>query len=221
MVRHCRWREPKYARTDLASPSCSLSGFKARFVVLEAIFIILLICAVPIGGHGTVVAASVANLLAVAWFWYNYVRSVEVTSDGNLRFWIGNIEIDVPFDKVVSIRRIATTSTPINCFPSIMPYRGFLSNPLDGVSIVTTVPSTPFWMWPRSAGKPERSYFFGLIMCPKLTIVFSPAGGGHGFVSDVENEMRNFSNGTSKRSKSTSGMSSSVTPRNNSDFLDV
>ena len=178
-----------------------------------------MIIAAPTGAHGTVVAVCVLNLVAVAWFWYNYVRSVEVTSDGNLRFWIGNIEIDVPFDKVVSIRRIATNTTPCNCFPSIMPYRGFLSNPMDGVAIVTTVPSTPFWLWPRSAGKPERSFFFGLIMCPKLTIVFSPSGGGHSFVTDAETEMRNFANGTSKQKNSMGG--SAVTPRNNPDFLDV
>jgi hypothetical protein len=189
--------------------------------LFETVFVLLLVCAVPIGAHGTVVAVSVANLLAVAWFWYNFVRSVEVTSDGNLRFWIGNIEIDVPFDKIVSIRRIASTNFAFSCFPSMMPYRGFLSDPMDGVAIVTTVPSTPFWLWPRSAGKPERSFFFGLLMCPKLTIVFSPSGGGHSFVTDVENEMRNFSNGSSGRRRSTNAGSSTLTPRTNPDFLDV
>lgn len=194
-------------------------GFKAQFVLLETVFVLLLVFAVPGGAHTTVVAVSIANLFAVAWFWYNFVRSVEVTSDGNLRFWIGNIEVDVPFDKIVSIRRIAGTTFPTNCFPSIMPYRGFLSNPMDGVSIITTVPSTPFWLWPRSAGKPERSFFFGLIMCPKLTIVFSPSGGGHAFVTDVENEMRNFSNGNGRGNRSGN---SGLTPRtNNPDFLDV
>lgn len=186
------------------------------------VFIVLLLLAVPAGAHGRVVALSVGNLLAVAWWWYNLVRSVEVTSDGNLRFWIGNIEVDVPFDKIVSIRRIAANSFPWSCFPSMMPYRGFLSDPTDGVAIVTTVPSTPFWMWPRSAGKPERSFFFGLIMCPKLTIVFSPSGGGHSFVSDVESEMRNFSNGVSGRggtAPNTGG--GSMTPRTNPDYLDV
>eukprot|EP00934_Nitzschia_sp_Nitz4_P005900 Nitzschia sp. Nitz4//scaffold61_size107673//3835//4793//NITZ4_004218-RA/size107673-augustus-gene-0.212-mRNA-1//-1//CDS//3329555659//5890//frame0 len=191
-------------------------GFKARFAAMESIFALLLIFAVPIGAHGIVLTVSVVNLLAVAWFWYNYVRSVEVTSDGNLRFWIGNIEIDVPFDKVVSIRRVATTASLCSCFFSIWPYRGFLSSPSDGVAIVTTVPSTPFWLWPRSAGKPERSFLFGLIVCPKLTVVFSPAGGGHAFVTDVENEMRNFANGTSKPRTG-----SALPPRNNPDFLDV
>jgi hypothetical protein len=138
-----------------------------------------------------------------------------VTDDGTLRFWIGNIEIDVPFDKVVSIRRIATTTAPCSFFASVWPYRGFLSNPNDGVAVVTTVPSTPFWLWPRSAGKPERSFCFGVLMCPKLTVVFSPIGGGQNFIQDVENEMRNFSNGTGNRSKN------NAAPRTNPDFLDV
>ena len=84
------------------------TGFKARFIILESLFVLLLVCAVPIGAHGTVVAVTIANLLAVAWFWYNNVRSVDVTSDGTLRFFIGNIEVEIPFDKVISIRRIAT-----------------------------------------------------------------------------------------------------------------
>ena len=194
-----------------------VAAFQARFILLEAIFVILLVAAVPIGAHSTVVAVSVANLLVVAWFWYNFVRSVEVTSDGNLRFWIGNIEVDVPFDKIVSIRRVATPSAPCNCFASVIPYRGFLSNPSDGVAVVTTVPSTPFWLWPRSAGKPERSWCFGVLMCPRLTVVFSPSGGGHTFIQDVESEMRNFSNGTTGRSKA----QSNNTPQSNPDFLDV
>lgn len=198
---------------------CHPKGFKAQFIVLETVFVLLLVFAVPVGAHTTVLTVSIANLVAVAWFWYNYIRSVEVTSDGNLRFWIGNIELDVPFDKIVSIRRIAGTTVPCSCFPSIMPYRGFLSNPMDGVSIVTTIPSTPFWLWPRSAGRPERSFFFGLIMCPKLTIVFSPSSGGHSFVSDVENEMRSFSDGKSARVKPSGN--GSLTPRTNPDFLDV
>jgi hypothetical protein len=185
---------------------------------LEVIFVILLIFAVPIGAHGTVVAVSIANLLAVAWFWYNYVRSVEVTSEGNLRFWIGNIEIDVPFEKIVSLRKLSGNSSPCNLAAPVLPYRGFLSNPSDGVAIVTTVPTTPFWLWPRSAGKPERSFCCGAIMCPKLTIVFSPSSGGHSFIQDVEAEMRNFSNG----GKSTkNNVTSGATPRGNPDFLDV
>jgi len=152
-----------------------------------------MIVAAPIGAHGTVVAVSVANLILLAWFWYNLVRSVDVTSDGTLRFWIGNIEVDVPFDKIVSIRRIAT-SMPCSMFVMpTQPYRGFLSTPTDGVAIVTTVPSTPFWLWPRSAGKPDRSCCFGILRCPRLTVVFSPAGGGLNFIREVENEMRNFS----------------------------
>ena len=193
-----------------------LAAFQARFILLEAIFVILLVAAVPIGAHGTVVAVSVANLLVVAWFWYNLVRSVDVTAEGNLRFWIGNIEIDVPFDKIVSIRRLSGSSSTWSLFASVSPYRGFLSDPTDGVAIVTTVPSTPFWLWPRSAGKPERSFCFGSLMCPRLTVIFSPTGGAQNFIRDVENEMRNFSSGTSTR-KGNAG----TTQRSNPDFLDV
>lgn len=181
------------------------AGFKARFVILETIFLLLMVWAVPIGAHGTVVAASIANLLAVAWFWYNHVRSVDVTSDGTLRFWIGNIEVEIPFDKVVSIRRVATASAPCSFMQltNVWPYRGFLSDPTDGVAIVTTAPSTPFWLWPRSAGKPDRSFCFGYLYCPKLTVVFSPAGGGQNFINDVEREMLNFGNGGGKHTEGT------------------
>ena len=170
----------------------------------------------PLGAHGTVVSVSIANLLAVAWFWYNYVRSVEVTSEGNLRFWIGNIEIDVPYDKIVSLRRISSDTCSCNIFSSVGVYRGFLSNPNDGVAVVTSLPSTPFWLWPRSAGKPERSFCFGSLSCPKLTIVFSPSSGGLQFIQDVETEMRNVSNGGGKRNKTPNAAG-----RNNPDFLDV
>jgi hypothetical protein len=180
---------------------------------------VLLVFALPIGAHGTVVSVSLANLMAVAWFWYNYVRSVEVTSEGNLRFWIGNIELDVPFEKIVSLRHLSSHTSPCNIAAPVLPYRGFLSNPDDGIAVVTTVPSTPFWLWPRSAGKPERSFCFGAIMCPKLTIVFSPSTGGHSFIQDVETEMRNYSNGGKSNKKNSS--SGGATPRNNPDFLDV
>lgn len=213
----------KKLRVFYLQQSFLLTGFKARFVILELIFVLLLVCAVPIGAHGTVVAVSVANLLAVAWFWYNLVRSVDVTSDGTLRFWIGNIEIDVPFDKVVAIRRVATATAPCSLFMTVWPYRGFLSDPNDGVAVVTTVPSTPFWLWPRSAGKPERSFCFGFLICPKLTVVFSPNGGGQNFIQDVETEMRNFSNGTGKRKKNNAdtAQGTNTTHRGNPDFLDV
>ncbi|KAL3922966.1 MAG: hypothetical protein SGARI_006328 [Bacillariaceae sp.] len=82
----------------------------------------------------------------------------------------------------------------------------------DGVAVVTTAPSTPFWLWPRSAGKPERSWCFGFLYCPKLTVVFSPTGGGQNFINDVEREMLNFSNGGGKRSNNN---------RANPDLLDV
>ncbi len=192
-------------------------GFKARFVILESVFVVLLVCAVPIGAHGTVVAVTVANLLAVAWFWYNHVRSVDVTSEGTLRFWIGNIEVDVPFDKIVSIRRVATAAAPCSFMQltAVWPYRGFLSDPSDGVSVVTTVPSTPFWLWPRSAGKPDRSFCFGFLFCPKLTVVFSPTGGGQNFINDVEREMLNYSNNGKRNSGNNQG------GRTNPDLLDV
>ena len=172
-----------------------------------------MVAAVPIGAHATVVSVIVANLILLAWFWYNLVRSVDVTADGTLRFWIGNIEVDVPFDKIVSIRRVAT-SMPCSMFVTSQPYRGFLSNPTDGVAIVTTMPSTPFWLWPRSAGKPDRTCCFGVLSCPRLTVVFSPAGGGLNFIREVENEMRNFSGKPSHHS-------SSAARPSNPDYLDV
>lgn len=199
-------------------------GFKARFVILETLFVVLIVCAVPIGAHGTVVAVTIANLLAVAWFWYNHVRSVDVTSDGALRFWIGNIEVDVPFDKIIAIRRVSTANAPCSFLQltSVWPYRGFLGDPTDGVAVVTTVPSTPFWLWPRSAGKPERVFCFGFLYCPKLTVVFSPIGGGPNFINDVEREMLNFSNGGRKRGISNNLFGGNNTgSRNDADLLDV
>lgn len=144
------------------------------------------------------------------------MRSVDVTDDGTLRFWIGNIEIDVPFDKIVSIRRVASTSCT-SIMLSASPYRGFLADPTDGVAIVTTVPSTPFWLWPRSAGKPDRSCCFGVLACPRLTVMFSPSGGGLNFIREVENEMKNFTNGKIQKSSN----QKRATPSNNPDFLDV
>ena len=197
-------------------------------VLLEVIFVVLMIAAIPIGAHGTVVGVCIANLALLAWFWYNLVRSVDVTADGTLRFWIGNIEVDVPFDKIVSIRRVAT-SMPCSFFVTAQPYRGFLSTPTDGVAIVTTVPSTPFWLWPRSAGKPERTCCFGMLSCPRLTVVFSPTGGGLNFCREVEHEMRNFSNASvTKLPASTTGTTTTtaskggVLPRSaHPDYLDV
>ena len=161
------------------------TAFKFRFFLFEAIFVAILIAAVPIGAHGTVVSISIGNLVAVAWFWYNSVRCVDITSDGGLRFWIGNIEIDVPYDKIVGIHRLSGTCGI--CSPMLLPHRGLLTNPTDGVAILTSVPSTPFWAWPRSAGRPERH--LGPLRCPRLKIVFSPAGGGLNFIREVENEM--------------------------------
>ena len=129
---------------------------------------------------------SIANLLAVAWFWYNSVRSVEVTADGALRFWIGNVEVDVPFDKIVEMRRIVDECAIWSCH--LIPHRGYLTTPSDGVAIITSVPSTPFFMWPRSAGKPERR--LGPFACPRLKIIFSPNGGAMNFLREIEDEMR-------------------------------
>eukprot|EP00560_Eucampia_antarctica_P003587 CAMPEP_0197837344 /NCGR_PEP_ID=MMETSP1437-20131217/31894_1 /TAXON_ID=49252 ORGANISM="Eucampia antarctica, Strain CCMP1452" /NCGR_SAMPLE_ID=MMETSP1437 /ASSEMBLY_ACC=CAM_ASM_001096 /LENGTH=238 /DNA_ID=CAMNT_0043444327 /DNA_START=91 /DNA_END=807 /DNA_ORIENTATION=- len=172
-------------------------AFKFRFFLLETIFVLLLVAAVPIGAHSTVVGISVGNLLVVAWFWYNNVRSVDATADGGLRFWIGNVEVDVPFSKILEIRRIAGECSIVS--PALQPHRGFLSTPTDGVAILTSVPSTPFFMWPRSAGKPERR--LGPLTCPRLKIVFSPAGGGLNFIREVENEMRNFNGEDGKRGR--------------------
>ncbi|KAL9191479.1 hypothetical protein ACHAXT_001185 [Thalassiosira profunda] len=160
-------------------------AFKLRFFLFEAIFVAILVAAVPVGAHGTVVSISIGNLFAVAWFWYNSVRCVDITSDGGLRFWIGNVEIDVPYDKIVGLHRLEGTCGI--CSPALVPHRGLLTNPTDGVAILTSVPSTPFWAWPRSAGRPERS--IGPLRCPRLKIVFSPAGGGLNFIKEVENEM--------------------------------
>ncbi|KAL7518051.1 hypothetical protein ACHAWX_006711 [Stephanocyclus meneghinianus] len=161
-------------------------AFKLRFFLFEALFLLTLICAVPIGAHGTVVSISIGNLIVVAWFWYNSVRCVDITSDGGLRFWIGNFEMDVPFDKIVSIHRLSGECGI--CSPGLLPHRGLMTNPTDGVAILTSVPGTPFWAWPRSSGRPERS--LGPLRCPRLKIVFSPAGGGLNFIREVENEMQ-------------------------------
>ncbi len=155
-----------------------------------------LIFLAPIGAHGTILVVSIVNLLAVAWFWYNSVRSVEVTADGALRFWIGNIEIDVPFEKIVEMRRIVDEFAIWSC--NLIPHRGYLTTPSDGVAIITSVPSTPFFMWPRSAGRPERR--LGPFSCPRLKIVFSPNGGAMNFLREVEDEMRACSGGGQQRS---------------------
>jgi hypothetical protein len=180
-------------------------------------FIVVMITAVPVGAHGTVVGVCLANLILIAVFWYNLVRSVDVTADGTLRFFIGNVEADIPFDKIVSIRRIGT-NWPCNLIVTTQPYRGFLSIPSDGVAISTTLPSTPFFMWPRSAGKPERMFCF-CWACPRLTIVFSPMGGGSNFIRHVENEMRNFSQVGSIRASIGGGNAFSRV--GNPDYLDV
>jgi hypothetical protein len=155
--------------------------------LLEALFIAgLVYLGQHIGAHGLILWIAIANLLIVAWFWYNSVRSVEVTTDGTLRFWIGNIEVDVPFDKITEMRRI-TGQCGLFSF-GLMPHRGYLTTPSDGVAIITSVPSTPFFMWPRSSGKPERR--LGPLTCPRLKIIFSPNTGALTFLREVEDEMR-------------------------------
>lgn len=168
-------------------------AFKVRFMFLEAIFVLLLVAAVPIGAHGTIVWVTLGNLAAVAWFWYNSVRSVEVTSDGGLRFWIGNYEVDVPFDKIVNMRRVSINNPCSIVSLSLAPHRGYLSSPSDGVAIITSMPSEPLWLWPRSEHRQERRCCFGVFGCPRLVVVFSPAGGGLNFINEVENEMKNTS----------------------------
>lgn len=162
-------------------------AFKCRVVVVEILFAALLFyLGQKIGAHSLILWIAIANLLVVAWFWYNSVRSVEVTTDGALRFWIGNIEIDVPFDKIIEMRRISGSCSIFSC--GLIPHRGYLTTPDDGVAIVTSVPSTPFFMWPRSAGRPERR--LGPFTCPRLKIVFSPNTGALSFLREVEDEMR-------------------------------
>lgn len=163
-------------------------AFKFRFVVVEAILIALLCYINPfsLSAHGLILTVAIANLLVVAWFWYNAVRSVEITADGALRFWIGNVEVDVPFDKILDVRRLYGECSI--CSWGILPHRGYLTTPSDGVAIMTSVPSTPFFMWPRSAGRPERR--LGPFACPRLKIVFSPNGGSLDFIREVEEEMK-------------------------------
>jgi len=163
------------------------TAFKCRLFILEALFVTgLVYLGQRIGAHGLILWIAIFNLLIVAWFWYNSVRSVEVTMDGTLRFWIGNIELDVPFDKITEMRRI-TGQCSLFSF-GLMPHRGYLTIPSDGVAIITSVPSTPFFMWPRSAGKPERR--LGPLTCPRLKIIFSPNTGALTFLREVEDEMR-------------------------------
>ncbi|KAL7532866.1 hypothetical protein ACHAWF_004267 [Thalassiosira exigua] len=182
---------PAFVRAHRDSRAVLGPAFKLRFFIFEALFVAALIVAVPVGAHGTVVSISIGNLVAVAWFWYNSVRCVDITSDGGLRFWIGNIELDVPYDKIVGIHRLSSSCGVMS--PGLFPHRGLLTNPTDGVAILTSVPSTPFWAWPRSAGRPERH--LGPLYCPRLKIVFSPAGGGLNFIREVENEMHHGGGG--------------------------
>lgn len=64
----------------------SSTGFsvasKIVILMLELVFITICVVAVPVGAHGTAVSVTIGNMAAVAWFWYNYVRSVELSSEG-------------------------------------------------------------------------------------------------------------------------------------------
>jgi len=181
--------------------------FKIRFIAAEVLVVIILLFVIPINStHGMILSISVVNLLLVAWFWYNAVRSVEITADGALRFWIGNVEVDVPFDKIQDIRRLDGECSV--CSWGLLPHRGYLTIPSDGVAIVTCVPSTPFFMWPRSAGRPERT--FGPFSCPRLKIVFSPNGGALNFVREVEEEMRSMEGGG--RKNRSNGVTGAIQP---------
>ena len=94
------------ARRPADTPSLFLSlpppssALNLRFFLFEANFVAILLYAVPVGAHGTVVSISIGNLFAVARFWYNPVRCVDVTAEDGLRSWIGNIELNVPYDKI-------------------------------------------------------------------------------------------------------------------------
>ena len=86
------------------------SAFKLRFSFFEVIFVAILLYAVPVNAHGTVVSISIGNLS-------NSVRCVDVTADGGLRFWIGNIELDVPYDKITAReRKESSGESSTNCF---------------------------------------------------------------------------------------------------------
>ena len=176
---------PLTSRPSFSPSPPPSSAFKLRFFLFEALFVAILLYAVSVGAHGTVVSISIGNVFAVAWFWYNSVRCVDVTADGGLRFWIGNIELDVPYDKITGLHRLDGTCGV--CPPGLLPHRGLLTHPTDGVAVLTSVLSTPFWAWPRSAGRPEQR--LGPLRCPRLKIVFSPASGGLNVIREVENEM--------------------------------
>lgn len=157
---------------------------------MELTFIAICVFAIPINAHATVVSISVVNMAAVAWFWYNYVRCVDITNDGGLRFWIGNIEIVVPFDKIINMKRISiTTPCSIISYP-LLPHRGYLSDTTDGVAVITSLSCTPFWTWPRSPLKDPRRCCCDAFGCPNQVFVFSPAGGSLNFIREVETEMR-------------------------------
>lgn len=199
-------------------------AFKFTFFFIELIFVAILIIVVPIGYHATVISISVGNLAAVAWFWYNSVRSVDVShSEGLLRFWIGNFDVTVPFDAVLAIKP-TTGRTPCSIINfGLIPHRGYLSNPSDGVAIMTRMPTTPFWSWPRSAeglgSRADRRCCMGLFGCPRLVIVFSPEGGASHFIKEVEYEMEKWEKLQSKKGKPNNSVAASTNPDFGPNFI--
>jgi len=193
------------------------AAFKWTFFVIEALFVAMCIVVFPYGYHATIITISVGNLLAVAWFWYNSVKAVDIShSDGILNFWIGNFEVTVPFDDIHHLKPVrGRTPCSIVSF-GLIPHRGYLSDPTDGVAIMTRMPSTPFWSWPRGAeglgARSDRRCCFGLCGCPRLVIVFSPAGGGHSFINEVENEISKWEAHNARKRAQASGENSGPSP---------
>lgn len=61
----------------------------------------------------------------------------------------------------------------------------------------------------------------GLMSCPRLTVVFSPAGGSLNFIREVENEMRNFQGRPSDEHNNNNDNMGSKHRHGHSDYLDV
>ena len=111
---------------------------------------------------------------------HNSVRCVDVTAESGLRFWIGNIELNFPYDKITNLHRLDGTCRV--CSPGLLPYWGLLRHPTDGVAVFTK-----FWALPWSAGRPERR--LGPLRCLRPKIVFRPANEGLNFIQEVEKKM--------------------------------
>jgi len=174
-------------------------AFKLRFVAVEVAFVSIVFLCIPVAAHGTVVSMTIFNCLLIAWFWYNHVRAADVKTDG-VRVFMGNFEFDVPFDRIESISHM--TDHPCNFCGAphgFSAQRGLYTDPMDGVCIRTGLAYTPLWAWPRAMGRPERQCCCGLWEFPRMTLIFSPAGGSVNFIRDVEREMRNYANATAPK----------------------